>query len=74
MTDGWRALVDEETGKALDALARRLNRNPADIASDAIRECVRDTKEMLAALDVAKGQADSGAVMTLEEWRRSRGR
>lgn len=74
MTDSWCDLIDGETLNALEALARRLKRSSADIAREAIREYVLDTSEMMASVEVAKDQAESGQVMTLEAWRRSRGR
>jgi predicted transcriptional regulator len=46
-----------------------MKRSPADIASEAIREVVRDTEAMLSAVEEAKAQADVGTTMTVEAWR-----
>ena len=61
--------LDDDTRSALEALSRRMKRSPADIASEAIREVVRDTEAMLSAVEEAKAQADAGNTMTVEEWR-----
>ena len=61
--------LDENTRSALEALSRRMKRSPAEIASEAIREVVRDTEAMLSAIESSRAEADAGETMTLEEWR-----
>lgn len=61
--------LDLETRKALDAMSRRMRRSPEAIAADAVRDAVRDTEEMLAAIKRADQQIESGETMTLDEWR-----
>ena len=61
--------LDADTRSALEALSRRMKRTPADIASEAIREVVRDTAALLSTIEDAKAQADAGNTMTVEAWR-----
>ena len=64
--------LDDETRNALNALSRRMKRSPEEIAAGAIRDAVRDTEALFAALEHSTAQADRGETMTLEEWRAHR--
>ena len=61
--------LDDDTRNALEALSRRMKRSPEEIASQAIREVVRDTELLLSAVEEAKAQVDAGNTMTIDEWR-----
>ncbi len=61
--------LDDDTRTALEALSRRMKRSPEEIASEAIREAVRDTEAMLASIEEAKAQADAGDTMSIDQWR-----
>jgi predicted transcriptional regulator len=67
--------LDDATRLALDALSRRLNRTPEELAARAVRDIVADTTALIAAAerglaDVKAGRTIDGDAMErwLESW------